>query len=165
MTRTNRWFSAAAVTLLLLVSASAAQSAVIHLVADLSGANEVPPADPDGSGFADIFIDDEALTIEWVISVTGIDEPVNLAHIHAGSADVNGPVVVDFNGQLFGSGLFDEDLASILADPASFYVNIHNDAFPGGAVRGQLRPAQVPEPATFGLLLLGLAAASGVRRR
>jgi hypothetical protein len=27
---------------------------------------------------------------------------------------------------------------SIVADPASFYVNVHNGDFPGGAVRGQL---------------------------
>ena len=164
MTRANRWFSAAAVALLLLVSASAAHSAVIHLVADLSGANEVPEGDPDGSGFADIFIDDVALTIEWTISVADIDEPVALAHIHAAPAGANGPVVVDFNGQLTGSGVFDEDLAAVLADPSSFYVNVHNDAFQGGAVRGQLRLFAVPEPAAAGLLLLGFVATLRVRR-
>jgi threonine dehydrogenase-like Zn-dependent dehydrogenase len=46
-------------------------------------------------------------------------------------------------------------IAEILNAPESFYVNIHNTPFGGGAVRGQ-----VPEPATvllFGAGLSGLA--------
>src|SRR5688572_31387039 len=89
----------AAFATLLLALAMPSQAAVIHLVADLSGANEVSGGDPDGTGFADIFIDDEALTISWTITVSNIDEPVALAHIHQAPAGVDGPVVVDFNGQ------------------------------------------------------------------
>jgi hypothetical protein len=29
-------------------------------------------------------------------------------------------------------------VAAILANPADYYVNVHNAEFPGGAVRGQL---------------------------
>src|SRR5688572_8347637 len=118
----RHWAVGAALATLLLALAMPSHAAIIHLVADLSGANEVSGGDPDGTGFADIFIDDEALTISWTITVSGIDEPVNLAHIHQAPAGVDGPVVVDFDGQLTGTDLFDEDLANVLADPAGFYV-------------------------------------------
>jgi hypothetical protein len=40
----------------------------------------------------------------------------------------------------------DADLDAILADPAGFYVNIHTDDFPAGAIRGQLA-AESPDTA------------------
>ena len=54
--------------------------------------------------------------------------------------------------------------AGIIADKA--YLNIHTSLFPGGEIRGFLTPAAVPEPATFGLLALGITALGvGLRRR
>jgi hypothetical protein len=54
--------------------------------------------------------------------------------------------------------------AGIIADEA--YLNIHSTAFPGGEIRGFLTPAAVPEPATFGLLALGITTLGvGLRRR
>lgn len=31
-------------------------------------------------------------------------------------------------------------LEAIIANPAGYYVNVHNEAFPGGAIRGQPAP-------------------------
>lgn len=148
---------------LLFSSAAHAGGPVVFNIA-LNGFNEVdaggnPGAgDPDGSGLAVLIIDPNTLTIDWNFTVSNILLPLTGAHIHQAPAGVNGAVVVDFNAQLSGSGLFDPDLANVLANPTGFYVNLHNQDYPGGAIRGQ-----IPEPAT--LSLLGLGGLLVMRRR
>ena len=55
--------------------------------------------------------------------------------------------------------------AALLAgfDTGRAYFNIHSSVLPGGEIRGFLTP--VPEPATLGLLAMGLGAAAVRRRR
>ncbi|MEX0658960.1 MAG: S-layer homology domain-containing protein [Egibacteraceae bacterium] len=74
------------------------------------------------------------------------------AHIHQGGVTENGPVRVflatcaelDANGGVVSGVLTDADfsggvtIADVVADPEDFYVNVHSDAFPPGAIRGQL---------------------------
>lgn len=80
----------------------------------------------------------------WEIEVEDIADPTR-AHIHAGAAGVNGPIVVAFFDApqppvLEGCTLVASDLArQIRQQPDQFYVNVHNADFPGGAVRGQLQ--------------------------
>ena len=81
-------------------------------------------------------------------------ETITRAHIHKGAAGVNGPIHWDFleagnpvaslTGQpadLRGIGRprAAAVLADLLAHPENNYVNAHSTAFPGGAMRGQLR--------------------------
>jgi hypothetical protein len=133
-----------------------------HFVVPLSGAQEAPgPGDPDGTGTAFLTIDSDTLTIDWNIAVSNIDFPLTGAHIHVAPVGEPGPIVVDFNNQLTGGGLFDPDLAAVLANPTNYYVNVHNQPFPAGAVRGQLSCPVIPAPsalilAAFGLVSLGL---------
>ncbi len=142
------------------LTAAKADAAIITFTLPLSGAQEVGAGDPDGTGTAILMIDSVALSIAWNITVANID-PVTADHIHSGGAGTNGPVVVDFGGALVGSGLVDPDLASVLANPDGFYVNVHTGPFPGGAIRGQ-----IPEPGTGLLLGVGiLGFALSTRRR
>jgi hypothetical protein len=66
------------------------------------------------------------------------------AHIHSGAAGTSGPVVIplqtpDAAGKSSGCMPASRSVvASILKDPASFYVNVHTEEFAGGAIRGQL---------------------------
>ena len=127
-----------------------------QLAAHLSGANEVPPADPDGRGLALVRSGRERVC--FAVGWARIGPPIS-AHIHAGAAGVNGPVVVLFfdvpelaaagpPGALPATvsavgGCVAEDDPALLRDirrqPADYYVNVHNAEFPGGAIRGQLR--------------------------
>jgi len=146
-----------------LVFAQAAGAAILTFEVQLTGAAEVPgPGDPDGSGSATLMIDDVANTISWAITVSNLDSVVAI-HIHPGVAGATGAPIVDFMGQLSGSGLADADLASVAANPTAFYLNVHTSAFTGGAIRGQLSP--VPEPAALALLAAGAGIAAIRRRR
>ncbi len=64
-----------------------------RLRADLSGANEVPVADPDGDGRAkvELFVDDGMVCFSVRFDDTGTP---NRGHIHVGAAGVNGGIVV-----------------------------------------------------------------------
>jgi hypothetical protein len=114
----------------------------------LTGAAEVPgPGDPDASGTALITLNQGQGEVCFDLSWAGIDGTVTAAHIHVGPAGVAGDVVVPlFAGSFAGtdtasgcvSGVSEELIKAIRQDPASYYVNIHSDVFPAGAVRGQL---------------------------
>lgn len=109
----------------------------------LSGAEEAPgPGDPDGTGWARITVNPGLGKICYWLEVSGID-PAAAAHIHIGDVGVAGPVVVGLaaptSGSSSGCADVERDLAmAILKDPTAYYVNVHNAAYPGGAVRGQL---------------------------
>jgi hypothetical protein len=147
-----------------------AQAVVHQFVATLLGTNEVSGGDPDGSGTAYVEIDTVTGVFSWEIETSNID-PITMAHIHQGVAGTNGPVRVDFMGMLMGSTTNATWAALITPDTtmvgtSGFYVNLHNAAHPGGAIRGQLEFVQtIPEPGTWALMALGLGAVGVVARR
>jgi hypothetical protein len=149
--------------------AQASSAATITFVVALDGQQEVNGSgtpgqgDPDGSGTATLMIDDVNLTISWSIVVANLD-PIVGAHIHNAAAGSNGPILIDFGGQLTGTTLTDSDLAFLLASPSQWYVNIHTSTFQSGAIRGQLG-TPVPEPAALALLVAGAALVAARRRR
>jgi CHRD domain-containing protein len=113
------------------------------LTASLSGAEEVPAGDPDGTGFATVTFDTAASTLRFSMVVQNIDAPT-AAHIHTGAEGVAGPILINFapaftNGIASGTAQMDAaTLQSVLDNASAFYVNVHTAAFPNGAVRGQL---------------------------
>jgi hypothetical protein len=137
--------AAVAIAILALAIASTASAGGRPLSADLSGSNEVPPVstgDPDGTGTANLTLNQGQEEICLEIEVQNISTPI-LQHIHRGAAGTNGPVVVDFTQLLSqgGDGCVNasRDLVKeIRQNPEGFYFNVHTGDFPGGAVRGQL---------------------------
>ena len=120
------------------------------LSAELLGSNEVNGGDSDGSGTAHITLNQGQGEVCFEITVEDIDTPTR-AHIHRGVAGANGSVVVFFFDTVIPDPIpvpdnltgcvdnVDSDLIKdIRQNPSNYYVNVHNAAFPGGAVRGQL---------------------------
>jgi hypothetical protein len=113
------------------------------LEATLSGAEEVPgPGDPDGGGSAEITIVDRTDNLCYEVTVRNI-APATAAHIHRGAPGRAGPPVVTLDAPTDGESNACLSVASELVDeieanPGNFYINVHNAAFPNGAVRGQL---------------------------
>jgi hypothetical protein len=126
-----------------MAAAAGAQEGGRPFTTSLTGAAEKPgPGDPDGAGTAEIRVNAGQNQVCYTITVSNIDA-ATMAHIHRGGVDVAGPVVVNFQAPTGGSsnGCVEvaRDLAQeIIRSPAGFYVNVHNAAFPAGAVRGQL---------------------------
>jgi hypothetical protein len=117
------------------------------LSTELTGAAEVPgPSDPNGSGTATITVNPGQEEVCWEITVEEITLPATAAHIHVGAAGTAPPnnVVVtlsapDASGFSSGCTTVERDLAlDILRNPENYYVNVHNEPFPTGAIRGQL---------------------------
>ncbi len=113
-----------------------------RFIAQLSGANEVPPADPDGTGMARIAVNDASNRVCTDLEVRMIGA-VTAAHIHRGAAGTNGPPVItldppDDNDSDDCDTADDALIDEIRANPSAFYVNVHTADYPNGAIRGQV---------------------------
>jgi hypothetical protein len=131
------------IMLALLASAHMAAAQEMKVTAKLTGAAEAPnPGDPKGSGNAQVTLNPDKGEVCFELSVENIQE-ATAAHIHKGAAGQDGPVAVGLDAPKTGSakGCKSADatvIKAIMQDPAGYYVNVHNAAFPKGAVRGQL---------------------------
>jgi len=109
----------------------------------LSGAEEVTPGDPDGTGMAVITLNQGQGTISYQITVSNIDMPTS-AHIHEAPAGQAGPVVFPLatpvNGMSSGviRNVSKELIKELRKNPENYYINVHNQEYPAGALRGQL---------------------------
>ncbi len=124
------------------------QVAQTPLVAQLSGANEVPPGDPDGAGAASVTVDVVDATnaqVCWDLTYRNISTPSGATGIHQVA---NGQIVVPFTGLGASSATGCATVATtvaqpILGSPQNFYVDVTNGA-PAGGIRGQLSQGAAP---------------------
>jgi hypothetical protein len=113
------------------------------LRAMLTGSQEVPnPGDPDGSGYVTLELNQGQGTISYELFVENI-APASAAHIHIAPIGQAGKIVLHLEAPTDGSssGVLEVDpelIKAIRKNPGAYYVNVHNSAFPTGAVRGQL---------------------------
>ncbi len=126
-----------------------------HLYFELDGAAEVPgPGDTDGDGRGSVDVFPDVGTICYGIETQRLGV-ATAAHLHAGAAGVSGTAVITLDAPVEGGagncleGLDPGLLAAIVGDPAGYYLNVHTDEFPDGAVRGQLSTDEAPYPTTL----------------
>jgi hypothetical protein len=114
-----------------------------HATATLTRAAEVPgPGDPQGSGTVQLTLDPDKGEVCYELHVANMQE-ATAAHIHEGAMGKEGAVTVPLETPKAGSakGCTRADapvIIAIMQKPDGYYVNVHNAAFPKGAVRGQL---------------------------
>lgn len=122
------------------------------LLASLTGDNEVPgPGDASAIGTIEL----DRSSVPGMLCVTyDIDSALSgnatAAHVHQGAAGVAGPIVLtlpvphavagapSLERPPCVSGQDADAIDAIFANPSDYYVNIHTDDHPDGAIRGQL---------------------------
>lgn len=112
------------------------------LTAAMTAAEETPPGPDGATGAATITIDEAKNTLCYDVSWSEEVGKPTAGHIHKGKKGLAGPVVVNFQLPDKPKDCLQVEkgvLKDILADPGGHYVNVHNNMYPGGAVRGQLR--------------------------
>lgn len=121
---------------------------------DLTGEAEVTSAgvpnqgDLTATGSARVIVNPGQSRVCWEIT-TGDDFTAGTtlivgAHIHVGASTTTGPVVVPLTATIDGTSTGCANVTRELADairktPENYYVNVHTNLFPAGAIRGQLR--------------------------
>ncbi len=175
--------------------ASAAHAVPIFFAADLSGPAENPPNASPGTGSALVAYDPAAHTLRVQVEFSGLLAPTTVAHIHCCIAAPGTVMVATttptFPGFPAGvtAGTYDQTFDLTLAssfnaafitanggtvagaeaalaeglEDAEAYMNVHSQMFMAGEIRGFL--TAVPEPATWGLLAVGVGALMVARRR
>lgn len=127
--------AASAGTLALTGPAAGAQGQSVQLLE----AKLRPSGDPDGSGEAHFRLRRATGKVCATVTWRNIDAP-DSAHIHRAS---DGTVAVDLSGSVTGgahcaTGVSHRLIGKILDHPRRYYFNVHNAAYPAGAVQGTL---------------------------
>jgi hypothetical protein len=124
-------------------SAAAANGAAVptHTVS-LAGSQDVPPASPSGKGTFQYQLETSKNMFCYSLTWSGIGTPF-AAHVHRGLKGVEGPIVIPLSTKapIAHSGCVavkESLLLAISKTPGDYYVNVHTQKYPEGAIRGQL---------------------------
>jgi hypothetical protein len=113
----------------------------------LTGAQQVPAVQTDGTGSADLSYNPSTHRLSWTITYSGLSGPVTMAHLHgpaAAGANAGVQVWLTKKGSPVHSPI--KGRATLTADQAQqfeagqWYINVHTKAHPGGEIRGQVMP-------------------------
>ena len=125
---------------------SVAQAAPVSIVVPLTGAQEVPPVQTQGSGSAALTYDPSTRVVTWSITFGGLSSQATMAHFHGPApAGKNAGVKVGISQKgspevaspISGQATLSPDDAKVF-EAGEMYINIHTKDHPGGEVRGQV---------------------------
>jgi len=113
--------------------------------ATLTGDQEVPAVDTEGTGTGDFMLDEQSGVMSYSVMFAGLSGPVTAAHFHEAPPGENGGIIIDLTGDFTGdddgfvqgTATFTEAQIAALGD-GNVYINLHTEENPGGEIRGQL---------------------------
>ncbi|WP_067727470.1 CHRD domain-containing protein [Oceanobacillus damuensis] len=127
-------------------------------IADLTGSQEVPPVSTDADGITLFHVSSDKENIRFRLEVDVLNN-MTQAHIHAGSRNINGPIVAflfgplnqvshytdkviegyitakDLVGPLKGKSI--RELIDLMSSRKA-YVNVHTALYPDGEIPGKI---------------------------
>jgi hypothetical protein len=110
-----------------------------------SGDEVVPgPGDPDGGGGVFVTLGRNSGTFCFFADTANISTPLTVVHLHRGLRGAAGQVIRDLHGPSTDpdvSGCFNvgrDLIRDIGKNRNNYYIDIHNQEFPDGALRAQL---------------------------
>ena len=130
------------------------------LLAELSGASEIPPVMTEASGKSIFYDNGSGDQLAFILQASNIGTVIG-AHIHYGAMGSNGPAIAtlytgsdgsgDFliAGMVMESGLMgdfaDSPISALVQamDEGMTYVNVHSEAWPAGEIRGQIERVDI----------------------
>jgi len=124
-----------------------AQAAPISFTVPLTGAQQVPAVQTQGSGSADLTYDSGTRVVTWSITFSGLSSEVTMAHFHGPAASgKNAGVKVWLSKK--GAAVSSPITGQATLSPAEakeflagdMYINVHTKDHPGGEIRGQVLP-------------------------
>ena len=121
-------------------------------VANLNGAQEVPPTGATATGTATLLLSPDETSARVSLNFSGLSGPQTDAHIHGpAAAGVNAPPVFDLPDGLF-SDLEINFTAAQVQDLKNglFYINVHTTNFINGEIRGQFQSGTGASSVGFG---------------
>jgi hypothetical protein len=128
-------------------AAGLALAAPTSFTVPVSGSQQVPPVQTNGSGTANLTYDPSTRVVTWSITYSGLSSPVTMAHFHGpASAGQNAGVVIWLTKQgspvespIKGEAtLTPEQAQQFMA--GEWYINVHTRDHPAGEIRGQVMP-------------------------
>jgi hypothetical protein len=132
----------AAVTALTLLTAVSARAEIVHYMAMMDGASEVPAHAVPGKGMVMADLDTATKTLTYKVTFSMLTGPATMAHFHgpampgANAAPVITVPTPVTDGETGSAVLTDAQMSDLMS--GKWYFNVHTAANKGGEIRGQM---------------------------
>jgi hypothetical protein len=124
--------------------AGAALAAPESFQVQLSGDQQVPAVQTNGTATADLTYDPHTRVLTWSVTYSGLSSAVTMAHFHTGAQGQNGKPALwltkrgsEVASPITGQAKLTAAQAKQLKD-GDWYINVHTKDHPAGEVRGQV---------------------------
>jgi hypothetical protein len=127
---------------------SLAHAAPLSFAVPLTGTEQVPPVQTQGTGTANLTYDPSTRVVTWNITFSGLSSDATMAHFHGPApSGKNAPVVLWLSqkGSMSTASPISGQATLSPSDAQAFaagqwYVNVHSKDHPSGEIRGQVMP-------------------------